>query len=813
MERTLASIRASDWPGAPVVLRQPVDWPVGWESTSRMYRTVLQRAWEDGCWWAVVLEDDVQVNRHLWANLTRWHPITTGQLHWGSLFIPDTIHDPWARTCPELGYRLARPALTTGPNAQWQKARLWGSQAYVFSRGGLSVMLDRWDRHGGGQDARAVAIAGGAGWPLWYASPCLVEHVPVISAFGTPPAYAPDFVPDFRFAPEPSGTYRHPEGIPGWLSFAEGQTLWELARDKRVLELGRFRGRSTVALAQSAREVVSVDVLDPAHAAGWLERFGCPPNVTLLQSRFAELDPRLNPFDLIFVDGERDAANVHADVELALARLAPGGCLACHGYPDPDWPDVRRVVDEVASARGLWRARQSDYLAVFRVSDAARPQEIPELTPLIAAPVSSPPTETIPTPRTVWVYWEGSMPGYIELCCETIRTHNRHIRVEVLDRAGFDALFLRDRDLPIDALILPHKADFIRAYLLVHYGGLYLDADCVVLNSLDFAFDLADTTGFVGYRDPLGYMSASFMVSAPGGAVIRDHYERVCAVLRSRHERGWLDLSSVPLDQAVTAHPERAHVLPTERIMPISWQASERLSERHPDAVHELSFRSDAAMYMLSNNTIKSRRATRVLAHMPAADLLADSYFLSFLFRRALGRPQLVPEIKYAYSTDRETEEFDEGALDFLAGRFGARTLIDVGCDSPETVYRAKHKGIRAVGVSGDPRVARDCQVIIEHDYTRKPLFAGEFDLGWSISFIKHIEERFAPNVMATFQDCRIVFVAGTGSAAERWIELLHQTGFALDTDATEGVRRHSTVEGGTTRTTGLVFRRGESTG
>ncbi|MBN9122846.1 MAG: class I SAM-dependent methyltransferase, partial [Planctomycetes bacterium] len=333
-----------------------------------MYRSVLRRAWDDGCWWAVVLEDDVRVNRHLWANLTRWHPIATGQLHWGSLFVPDTIQDPWARTCPELGYRLARPALVTGPHAQWQKARLWGSQAYVFSRGGLGAMLGAWDRHDGGQDARAVTIAGGAGWPLWFADPCLVEHDPVTSAFGTPPAYAPDFAPEFRFAPPGPNVYRHPEGVPGWLSFAEGRALWDLARGKRVLELGRFHGRSTVALAQSARAVASVDVADPAPAAGWLDRFGVADRAALHRGTFAAVVPRLGEFDLVYVDGEHDAASLRADCALALAALAPGGVLACHDYPDPSWPNVRRVVDELAAARGLVRVRQADYLGAFRFS-------------------------------------------------------------------------------------------------------------------------------------------------------------------------------------------------------------------------------------------------------------------------------------------------------------------------------------------------------------------------------------------------------------------------------------------------------------
>ena len=200
--------------------------------------------------------------------------------------MPDTIQDPWARACPELGYRLARPALATGPHAQWQKARLWGSQAYVFRRGGLEVMLGAWDRHTGGQDARAVTIAASAGWPLWFSDPCRVEHAPVVSAFGTPPAYERLTLIPITCSHYPARTCTGtPEGVPGWLSYAEGRSLWELARDRRVLELGRFHGRSTVALAQSAREVVSVDVTDPAPAAGWLARFGVADRVTFNVAR------------------------------------------------------------------------------------------------------------------------------------------------------------------------------------------------------------------------------------------------------------------------------------------------------------------------------------------------------------------------------------------------------------------------------------------------------------------------------------------------------------------------------------------------
>jgi hypothetical protein len=416
------------------------------------------------------------------------------------------------------------------------------------------------------------------------------------------------------------------------------------------------------------------------------------------------------------------------------------------------------------------------------------------------------------------MYWEGPVPGYIDLCCRTVRAHNA--RVELLDRAGFETLFRYDRDLPIDALPLPSKSDFIRSYLLAHHGGLYLDADCVVLGTLDFMFDLADAAEFVGYRDPLGYMNTNFMASVPNGEVIRDHYRRVCETLRSGRPVGWLVLASVPMDQAIEACPGRSHLLSTARVMPLSWQESDRLADRRPDDSHELSFRADAICYMLSNNTIKSRRTTRVLTYMPPADLLADSYFLSFLLRRALGHPRLAPAGGHAHLGGHESlNQFDEGAFDYLVARFGVRTMIDVGCGPPGMIYYAARQGVRAVGVDGDPLVARDSRVVIEHDYTRKPLYAGEFDLGWSVEFVEHVEERFVPNVMATFRGCCHVFLTAAVPdqpgyhhvncrPPEYWIEQFRRAGFALDAAATDGVRRHSTMESRFTQNTGLVFHR-----
>src|SRR5260370_37966393 len=98
-----------------------------------------------------------------------------------------------------------------------------------------------------------------------------------------------------------------------------------------------------------------------------------------------------------------------------------------------------------------------------------------------------------------WTYWEGPCPDYIQLCLDSIR---RWCNVRVLDPAGFDELWLEDRDVAIDKLYVAHRADFIRVYLLYHYGGAWIDADCIVLKAIGPLASPLGKHGLVYYKGP-----------------------------------------------------------------------------------------------------------------------------------------------------------------------------------------------------------------------------------------------------------------------------------------------------------------------
>lgn len=122
------------------------------------------------------------------------------------------------------------------------------------------------------------------------------------------------------------------------------------------------------------------------------------------------------------------------------------------------------------------------------------------------------------TPRYVWTYWEnkgGRTEPYshIKLCFETMKKHFGNYNFIILD-ANTIKQYLPDIRNDLNDLLIAQKVDYYRVALLQKYGGIWIDADTIVLKNLDEIFDKLDNgydfTGFGctgkicfnGYPDP-----------------------------------------------------------------------------------------------------------------------------------------------------------------------------------------------------------------------------------------------------------------------------------------------------------------------
>lgn len=230
----------------------------------------------------------------------------------------------------------------------------------------------------------------------------------------------------------------------------------------------------------------------------------------------------------------------------------------------------------------------------------------------------------------VWSYWDGPLPAANALCLDTLTRHEPQARV--LDREGFRRL-AGDRELPPAHLPVPYQADYIRLYLLARYGGVWVDADCIVIRPFDELLTALEGHDFVGYQvRPGGPLKNSVMASRPGGQVVCRARGVVARRLRGARPLRWGDTGEKALWRALRASqgcPVKRY--PQWRFKMISDKGMGRYLQRGTDAQHAMNWNSNAFCYHLTH------KAIGWLAGHTRAELLAGDLYVCFLFRRALG--------------------------------------------------------------------------------------------------------------------------------------------------------------------------------
>lgn len=105
----------------------------------------------------------------------------------------------------------------------------------------------------------------------------------------------------------------------------------------------------------------------------------------------------------------------------------------------------------------------------------------------------------------LWMYWENkpykTKPLYLELCYKTAIKHcSKSFNFVLLDQHNIST-YITDIPDNLAFLSIPQKTDYYRLRLLYQYGGIWLDADTIVMKDLFPLYKLLDTTktDFIGF--------------------------------------------------------------------------------------------------------------------------------------------------------------------------------------------------------------------------------------------------------------------------------------------------------------------------
>lgn len=186
-----------------------------------------------------------------------------------------------------------------------------------------------------------------------------------------------------------------PPQVEGWLTDAQAERLAAAARATRpggrIVEIGSFRGKSTIVLATAASTDVEVIAIDPhlgvdrapqetsedadageqdfAQFNANLAGHGVSHKVTHLRLKAEDaLDHVDGPLDVLYVDGAHSYRFAHFDLTAWGDRVAPGGTMLVHDSFSSI--GVTLALARVTIAGRKWRyVGRSTSMAQFRRED------------------------------------------------------------------------------------------------------------------------------------------------------------------------------------------------------------------------------------------------------------------------------------------------------------------------------------------------------------------------------------------------------------------------------------------------------------
>ncbi len=158
--------------------------------------------------------------------------------------------------------------------------------------------------------------------------------------------------------------------VKGWLTGEEAEFLKEISRDKDVLEVGPYMGRSTVCIARTAKSVITIDTFKHEdNETGQTDSYtSIVPflqntlefdNIITIIGKSVDVAKHIkdNSKDIIFIDGSHKYEDVKDDIRVWKPKLKKGGYMLFHDYYGGftgvaksvnEWKKPERVIGTIA---------------------------------------------------------------------------------------------------------------------------------------------------------------------------------------------------------------------------------------------------------------------------------------------------------------------------------------------------------------------------------------------------------------------------------------------------------------------------------
>lgn len=257
----------------------------------------------------------------------------------------------------------------------------------------------------------------------------------------------------------------------------------------------------------------------------------------------------------------------------------------------------------------------------------------------------------------IWIYWETkpgkTKPEYIDLCLKSLHKHNdKYFKIiELDDKNVYNYLPELRRDL--NNLVIAQKTDYIRVALLAKYGGIWIDADTIVMRDLlpikhkldekyDYVgFGCSFNKCFNGYPKP----SNGLMASLPNSVLMNNLLNNLNSKLDKKQANyNYFDLGKLLLWDEIDKLSKTGYKY---YHFDSKYDGSRDINGKWINVDNHISktptkFIDDKSLLVvfLENNKFSGDNPKyNFFSKLSSHEILSGDYWISQLFRRSFGLP------------------------------------------------------------------------------------------------------------------------------------------------------------------------------
>lgn len=174
--------------------------------------------------------------------------------------------------------------------------------------------------------------------------------------------------------------------------------------------------------------------------------------------------------------------------------------------------------------------------------------------------------------RTLWQYWEGECPKYIQLCLKTVQRvcQENNIDYNLVVPCTVKEYLPELQEVLVDLPQAGIRADVIRSGLLARYGGWWFDADTIGVND-PFSVGVQDTQlVYMTWSKPPRRVLNGYIYAPESSTIASQWYQRVLEKIQRREQLDfWTGLGEGILTPLVKENPDPCKEVPRHRFLPI----------------------------------------------------------------------------------------------------------------------------------------------------------------------------------------------------------------------------------------------------